>query len=197
MEIHSPFLLQDIKVGDSIAVSGACLTAVKIERQTFKVDVAPETLSKTTLGRIKAGDRVNLEGALRMGDRLSGHLVTGHVDGMGKVKARRTKANAILFTFGVPEELGRYIVPKGSVAVDGISLTVNACDRNTFEVSIIPHTASLTTLGFRQVGDLVNIETDMVAKYIERFTRHLAADPGKADMEMSVDEALLKKTGFL
>ena len=198
MEVQSEFPLQDIRVGDSIAVSGACLTAVEVEGNTFKVDVAPETLSKTTLGQIKVGDRVNLEGALRMGDRLSGHLVTGHVDGLGTVKARRPKGNAILFTFGVSEDLARYIVQKGSVAVDGISLTVNQCDPRTFEVSIIPHTASITTLGFRQVGDLVNIETDMVGKYIERFTQHLGPEASKGSGRVSsVDEALLEKTGFM
>lgn len=198
MDVHSEFPLQNVRVGDSIAVSGACLTAVEVKDNTFKVDVAPETLSKTTLGQIKVGDRVNLEGALCLGDRLSGHLVTGHVDGIGTVKARRPKANAMLFTFGVPEDLSRYIVQKGSIAVDGISLTVNGCDRRTFEVSIIPHTASITTMGFRQVGDLVNIETDMIGKYVERFTEYFAKKSTKGKNTVSsVDEALLEKAGFM
>ncbi len=198
MDVHGDFPLEGMRVGDSIAVSGACLTVVQAEQDSFRADVAPETLSKTTLSQIKVGDKVNLERALCLGDRLGGHLVTGHVDGIGTVKARRAKANAIIFAFGVSEELGYYIVQKGSVAIDGISLTVNACDRWGFEVSIIPHTASITTMGFRQVGDLVNIETDMVGKYVERFTQHFATEPaGPKDMVSSVDETLLKKTGFM
>ncbi|NVM56528.1 MAG: riboflavin synthase [Desulfobacterales bacterium] len=198
MDIQAGFPLNNVRIGDSIAVSGACLTVVHLQNDAFKVDVAPETLSKTTLGQIKVGDRVNLERALRLGDHLSGHLVTGHVDGIGKVTAKRTVGNATLFTFGISEDLSRYIVQKGSVAVDGISLTVNACYRAAFEVSIIPHTASITTMGFKKVGDMVNIETDMVGKYVERFTRHFAKGPKEAENRgSSVDEALLKKTGFM
>jgi len=198
MHVQGDFPLEGIRVGDSIAVNGACLTAVEIDESAFTVDVAPETLSRTTLGQIKVGDRVNLERALCLGDRLSGHLVTGHIDGMATVKSRRPLANAILFAFTVPEGLGRYIVEKGSVAIDGISLTVNACDQRGFEVSVIPHTAGITTMGLRRAGDLVNIETDMVGKYVERFTQHFvtaAANP--KDTASPVDESLLKKTGFM
>ncbi|MDY6839256.1 MAG: riboflavin synthase [Thermodesulfobacteriota bacterium] len=198
MHIQGDFPLEGIRVGDSIAVNGACLTAVKVDEKAFTVDVAPETLSRTTLGHIKVGHRVNLERALCLGDRLSGHLVTGHIDGIGRVKTRQPLANAILFAFTVPEALSRYIVEKGSVAIDGISLTVNTCDQRGFEVSIIPHTASITTMGLRRAGDLVNIETDMVGKYVERFTQHVVTAPAKSkEPGASVDETLLKKTGFM
>jgi riboflavin synthase len=191
--IQSDFPLDGVSVGDSIAVNGACLTAVRVEANRFEVDVAPETLSRSTMGNVKVRDKVNLERALRLGDRLDGHLVTGHVDGMGKIVAKHAAGNAVLFSFEASEALGRYIVEKGSVAVDGISLTVNTCDRKGFQVSVIPHTAEVTTLGFRKVGDSVNIETDVIGKYVERFTKKAR---GKEASGM-VDEAFLVKTGFM
>jgi riboflavin synthase len=198
MGIEADFSVDKIKIGDSIAVSGACLTLVHFQDNIFEVDVAPETLVKTTLGKAKRGDKVNLERALRLGDRLDGHMVTGHVDGVGVVKARRPLANAMLFAFGVPEALLRYIVQKGSVAVDGISLTVNACKRGAFDVSIIPHTAKMTTMGFKKVGDSVNIETDILGKYVERFTRHFANQYTETENKASpIDETLLTKAGFM
>jgi riboflavin synthase len=198
MGIEADIPMDEIKVGDSIAVSGACLTVVDFQDNIFEVDVAPETLSKTTLGQVKVGDRVNLERSLCLGNRLDGHLVTGHVDGVGMVRAKRPLANAVLFAFGVPESLSRYIVQKGSVAVDGISLTVNACKRTTFEVSIIPHTAKITTMGFKKVGDPVNIETDIIGKYVERFTQHSANTSTETeDTTSSVDKTLLAKAGFM
>lgn len=198
MGIEADFSVDKIKIGDSIAVSGACLTLVHFQDNIFEVDVAPETLLKTTLGKAKRGDKFNLERALRLGDRLDGHMVTGHVDGVGVVKARRPLANAMLFAFGVPEALLRYIVQKGSVAVDGISLTVNACKRGAFDVSIIPHTAKMTTMGFKKVGDSVNIETDIIGKYVERFTRHFANQYTETENKASpIDETLLTKTGFM
>ncbi len=198
MGIQPDFPMEQVRMGDSIAVSGTCLTIVDFQNNILGVDVAPETLSKTTLGPAKVGDRVNLEQALRFGDRLGGHLVSGHVDGVGVVNAKRPAANAILFTFGVPEALSRYIVLKGSIAVDGISLTVNTCNRISFEVSIIPHTAKITTMGFKKVGDPVNIETDMIGKYVERFTRPFSEIETRAkDVGSSVDENLLTKTGFM
>jgi riboflavin synthase len=136
---------------------------------------------------------VNLERALRLGDRLDGHLVTGHVDGTGKVTARQSAGNAVLFTFEASGSLCRYIVEKGSVAVDGISLTVNTCDQKGFQVSIIPHTGEVTTLGLRKVGDLVNIETDLIGKYVERFTKRAQGQ----QTSKPVDEALLVKAGFM
>ena len=196
MGIEADFPLDRTGVGDSICVSGACLTIVRFQENIFEVDVAPETLSKTTLGQARVGVRVNLERALRLGDRLDGHLVTGHVDCVGVVQAKRAVANATLFSFGMPEALSRYVVQKGSVAVDGISLTVNACKTSTFEVSIIPHTAKMTTIGLKRAGDPVNIETDVTGKYIERFTRHFAKVENK-DLYSSIDETLLTRTGFM
>jgi riboflavin synthase len=193
VEVRSDFDLTGVRIGDSIAVNGVCLTAVKTHHYSFTVEAAPETLAKSTMGGIKAGDRVNLERALRLGDRLDGHLVTGHVDGIGKVTARRPAGNAILFSFSVPSSLARFIVQKGSVAVDGTSLTVNACHPAGFEVSIIPHTAKITALDFRKIGDAVNIETDIIGKYVEQFTRNALGKSGGR----SVDEALLAKTGFI
>jgi riboflavin synthase len=198
MGIETDFPMDKVKVGDSIAVSGACLTVVRFQNNIFEVDVAPETLSKTILGQARVGDRVNLERALCLGDRLDGHLVTGHVDCVGTIQAKRPMANAVLFAFGVPEAFSRYIVQKGSVAVDGISLTVNDCKKRTFEVSIIPHTAKITTMGFKKTGDSVNIETDMIGKYVERFTKHFAkGHPQTGDTTSSIDENLLINTGFM
>jgi len=197
MGIQSPFSLENVRVGDSISVSGVCLTAVAVEDNTFQVDVAPETLSRSILGQTKVSDRVNLERALCLGDRLSGHLVTGHVDGIATVKARRPVANAVVFTFGVSEDIARYIVQKGSVAVDGVSLTVNACNPRSFEVSIIPHTVSITTIGLKNVGDMVNVEADMVGKYIERFIQHPAKGAEGPQGREGIDERMLTKAGFM
>jgi riboflavin synthase len=198
MGIKADFTMDSVVVGDSIAVSGACLTVVSFQNNTFEVDIAPETLSKTILDRTRVGDRVNLERALRLGDRLGGHLVSGHVDAVGAVKARQPVANAALFTFGVPESISRYIIKKGSVAVDGVSLTVNACTKDSFEVSIIPHTAKVTTIGLRKIGDSVNIETDIIGKYVERLTLPYGRGDKRAGVaESSIDEGLLAKTGFI
>ena len=193
--VEADFVLDQTKIGDSLAVSGACLTAVSVAGKRFEVDVSPETLAKTTFGKAKIGERVNLERALRLGDRLDGHLVSGHIDGMGTVKSKKPAGNAVVVTIGVAEPLLRYMIIKGSVAVDGISLTINDCDRNGFEVSIIPHTAKLTTIGFKNIGDLVNIENDMIGKYIERFITKMDGD--KSTGGTSIDMQFLAKTGFL
>jgi len=192
------FVLHQTKIGDSIAVNGACLTVVEIDGKRFYADLSPETIEKTTLGSAKIGDRVNLERALRFSDRIDGHLVSGHIDGLGTIKQKKHSGNAIVVTFAVPEALSRYMITKGSVAVDGISLTINKCDQNGFEVSIIPHTAKLTTMGFKHVGDLVNIETDMIGKYVERFlTQKKDAENGKEIAPSSIDQKFLERAGFL
>jgi len=195
--VEADLILDQIKIGASIAVSGACLTAVAIDGKRFKVDVAPETLAKTTLGKAKIGESVNLERALRLGDRLDGHLVSGHIDGMGVVKQKKPEGNAVVVTIGIPESLARYIIVKGSVAVDGISLTVNNCGRDSFEVSIIPHTARLTTIGFKNIGAPVNIETDMIGKYVERFVTAKRHPNNNDTGESSIDMQFLAKTGFI
>lgn len=196
--IESDVALDAAKIGDSIAVNGACLTAVKISGTRFEVDVSPETVQRTTFGSAKIGDRVNLERALRLSDRLDGHLVSGHIDGMGTIKSRQLTSNAIIITIEVPEALSRYMIKKGSVAVDGISLTINDCHRDSFEVSIIPHSAKITTIGFKKVGERVNIETDMIGKYVERFvTARFGDDQDMPTGKSSIDMQFLARTGFL
>ena len=196
--IDADFPLDQTKIGDSIAVSGACLTVVVVGGKRFEVDVSPETLAKTTFGMAKIGDRVNLERALRLSDRIDGHLVSGHIDGIGSVQQRKTIGNAIIVVIGVPEFLSRYMITKGSVAVDGISLTINNRARDCFDVSIIPHTAKLTTIGFKKAGDYVNIETDMIGKYIENFIAGKPANNiNKETGQPPVDMQLLAKTGFI
>jgi len=197
LTIEADCPLDQTKIGDSIALSGACLTAVVIDGKSFEVDVSPETLSKTTFGRAKIGDRVNLERALRLSDRIDGHLVSGHIDGIGSVKNMKTLGNAIIITFDVPEYLSHYMIKKGSVAVDGISLTINNCDKISFEVSIIPHTAKLTNIGLKKIGDHVNIETDMIGKYVERFIRNNNDDEEQKARKSSIDKQFLAKSGFL
>lgn len=156
-------------VGDSICVQGCCLTVVQFQDRGFAADLSRETLSLTTLGELRPGSRVNLEPSLRVGDPLGGHLVSGHVDGVGRVVAIREDARSSRIDVTVPEELARYIARKGSVAVDGVSLTVNEARDNLFGVNLIPHTQQVTTLGALAVGTRVNIEVDQMARYVERL----------------------------
>ncbi len=189
-EIKAPFDLSDTKLGDSIAVNGACLTVVDISGPCFAVDVSPETLSRTTLGELSVGSKVNLERALRLGDRLGGHLVSGHVDGVGQVISRQETGEFIFYTVKIPTELSKYVIEKGSIAIDGISLTVNEVFGAEIKLAIIPHTAKLTTMGFRHPGDRVNIEVDLIGKYIENLLRpYLKKD------KISLD--FLREHGFL
>ena len=198
LTIEADFPLDRTKIGDSISVSGACLTAVKIDGKRFEVDVSPETLQITTFGQAKVGERLNIERALRLSDRIDGHLVSGHIDGVGIVKKRESLSNAIIVTIGVDESLTQYMIAKGSVAMDGISLTINARESDNFSVSVIPHTAQLTTIGFKNKGDRVNIETDMIGKYVERF---ISGRPDRSkenrSKQGSIDHAYLVKTGFI
>jgi riboflavin synthase len=198
LTIDADYTLDQTKIGDSIAVNGACLTVVKVNLKRFEVDLSPETLAVSTFERAKLGDRVNLERAMRLSDRIDGHLVLGHVDGIGVIKARKKLGNAVMVTIGVPEAVSRYMIPKGSIAIDGISLTINACESKRITVSIIPHTAEKTTIGMKQNGDPVNIETDMIGKYVERFTQ-VGSIPGskKTDQSPGIDVEFLAKSGFL
>ena len=197
LTFDADFVLDQTKIGDSISVSGVCLTVIMIDGKRFQVDVSPETFARTTFLRAKIGDRVNLERALRLSGRIDGHLVSGHIDGIGTVKRKQNTGNAVIFTIGVPESLSRYMVKKGSVAVDGISLTINNCGRDSFNVSIIPHTAKLTTMGLSKVGNPVNIETDMIGKYVERFVNKMQYSDREKEAGQSVDMQFLAKTGFL
>ena len=157
--------------GASVAVNGACLTVVKKGSKSFTVDVSPETLQRTSLETLTIGSMVNLERPMRLADRLGGHLVTGHVDGVGAVAAIERQGEFTIVTFDVPAPLGALLVPKGSVAVDGISLTVNVCRKQRFSVAIIPFTLRHTNLRARRVGDKVNVETDLIGKYVQSFMR--------------------------
>jgi riboflavin synthase len=159
----------DVAIGDSICVAGVCLTAVAIDATGIAADVSNETLSCTTLGTLKSGDCVNLEKSLRLADRLGGHLVSGHVDGVGRVVAVEPDARSQRWTIEVPPELSRYIAAKGSVCIDGVSLTVNEVASNRFGVNLIPHTIGATTFQYRHIGDAVNIEVDLIARYVERL----------------------------
>ena len=159
--------LRGLATGESIAINGACMTAVHARGGAFAVDVSRESLRRTTLGGLAPGDPVNLERSLRLGDRLSGHLVFGHVDGIGRVGSITPEGESALYRFSLPAALGRFLVEKGSIAVDGISLTVFDCTPRSFTVAVIPHTAAVTTLGSRRPGDRVNIESDMLARYVD------------------------------
>ncbi len=192
--ITTDFKLEGAKIGDSIAVNGACLTAVTLADHSFEADVSPETVSKTTFNNIKIGDNVNIERALRFSDRLDGHLVSGHIDGVGKIKGRKKAGNAVIINIEVTGALSRYIIQKGSIAVDGVSLTINKRVKNSFEVSIIPHTSKITTIAVKKPGDPVNIETDMIGKYVERF---LNQSDNKETDRKPIDMEFLAESGFL
>lgn len=167
--IDAPWDGSDLKIGDSVAVNGVCLTVTTKSGQGFTAYASSETLGRTNLNLLKTGDKVNLEKALRMNDFLSGHIVLGHVDGLGKIREKTVRADSIVCGVEVAPELSRYLVEKGSVAIDGVSLTVNRCDKNRFYVNIIPHTAQETVLKIKKIGDTVNIETDILGKYVEKL----------------------------
>ena len=158
--------------GDSIAVAGCCLTALDLDAEGFTADLSPETLARTSLGKLAEGSRVNLEPALALGDSLGGHLVTGHVDGLAELIAHDPVGDNTVMTFTVPDELSRYIAAKGSVTLDGVSLTVNSVSGPRFTVNLVPHTLKVTTLGTLELGDRVNLEIDLIARYLERMLGH-------------------------
>jgi len=171
LTIATAFDTAAITIGASIACSGACLTVVAVEPGAFAVQASAETLTCTTLGDWEEGTPVNLEKSLRLGDELGGHLVLGHVDGTARIVERRPEAESVRFAFEAPEELAPFIAPKGSVALDGVSLTVNEVARNRFGVNIIPHTLACTNLGTLQAGQRMNLEVDLIARYVARLLR--------------------------
>jgi riboflavin synthase len=171
LSIGTPRALPGLAVGESIGVNGACLTVVSRSGRRFTADVSPETLKRTTLGRLSPGTRVNLERALRMGDRLGGHIVQGHVDGVGRLEAITPDGDWVVYRFSTPRTLSPYLVEKGSIAVDGVSLTVFGCRGPSFTVALIPHTIAATTLGERKAGEHVNLEADVLLKQIEAMLR--------------------------
>jgi riboflavin synthase len=168
--ISASKVLEGSQLGDSIAVNGTCLTITRIERDSFSVEVMPETLRRTNLGQLRSSHQVNLERALGLGARLGGHLVQGHVDATGRLLMLTPEADALLARYWAPPEVMRYIVPKGFIAVDGVSLTVVDCDVTTFQVALVGFTREHTNLAQRRPGDLVNLEVDIIAKYVERLT---------------------------
>ena len=162
-------IISDLKIGDSIAVNGACLTIVNMDKKSFMVELSPETLEKTNFMKITIGENVNLERPLRLNDRLGGHLVSGHIDGVGQLIGKRQEGNSIIMKFSVPSDFKKYLIPKGSIAIDGISMTAVDIHENQFTIAVIPHTLKVTSLGHKKIGDDVNLEFDLIAKYIERF----------------------------
>ncbi|PZF76358.1 riboflavin synthase [Aestuariivirga litoralis] len=171
-EITTAYDLGTVDMGASIACNGCCLTVIEKGPDWFAIQASAETLSKTTLGDWGKGTRINLERALRIGDELGGHIVSGHVDGLGEIVSITPEGDSVRFRFRVPDELARFIAPKGSVAIDGTSLTVNEVEGNHFGVNIIPHTQAVTTWGSMKVGQRVNIEIDMLARYVARLTEY-------------------------
>jgi riboflavin synthase len=192
--LEAGFDLTDPEEGESIAVNGTCLTARDISGRRFLVDVSPESLARTGLGSLEVGSRVNLERALRLADRLGGHLVSGHVDGMGRVEERKALGDFTLFTFSLDASLTKYVIEKGSITIDGVSLTVNSCEGTRFSVSIIPHTMAVTTLGTLQQGDRVNLEVDIIGKYVEKLLAEQSVDGGGGSR---INPAFLAEHGFL
>ena len=183
----------DLNIGDSIAVNGLCLTIVEIEKNIFSMDVSPESFNRSNLKLLKIGDKVNLEKAITSNGRFGGHLVSGHIDGTGIVKKIKKEYNSLCISFSVPKNLLPYIVEKGSIAIDGISLTINAVWDSGFNVMVIPHTRNVTNLKYCGIGDVVNIEVDIIAKYVEGFLKK-DIDKNKGSR---IDLEFLSKHGFI
>ncbi len=188
LAVSASLVLEGTAIGDSICVNGVCLTVVEMDDSAFSADVANETLKVTNLGDLHAGQKVNLERALRLSARIGGHLVTGHVDAVGRIREKKQEGNSWRMFIETPERALPYIINKGSVAVDGISLTVADVEKTGFSIAMIPHTAKLTTLGYKSTGDSVNLETDIIGKYVERLLA------GRVEGDVSLE--LLKKSGF-
>jgi riboflavin synthase len=188
LTISASLVLESTAIGDSICVNGVCLTVVEMNKNEFSADVAVETLRVTNLGELKFGAKVNLERALQLSARIGGHLVSGHVDAIGRIREKREEGNGWRIFIDAPETVLRYVIRKGSIAVDGISLTVADVDTSGFSIAMIPHTAKLTTLGYKTAGDSVNLESDIIGKYVERLL--------SGRVEGGVNLELLKKAGF-
>lgn len=199
MNIAAKKVLSDVALGDSIAVNGVCLTVTSYTNLSFTVDLMPETVRATSLNGLGRGAKVNLERAMSAEGRFGGHFVSGHVDGIGKIISKEPKDNAVYFTIEVSDDLRHYMIHKGSVAVDGTSLTIFGVDENSFTISIIPHTIEETIIGSKGVGDIVNIECDMIGKYIEQFITRKKSPPRKSSQpikQTSLSEQFLSEHGF-
>jgi len=194
LTILASTVMSDLKIGDSVSVDGICLTVVSRSERDFSVEVSPETLSVTTLGNFAVGLPVNLERAMKLNERIGGHLVAGHVDGVGVIRSRHQDANAIMLAIEAPPHILRYCVVKGSITVDGISLTINDVNEKGFSVAIIPHTAKMTTLGLKRETDPVNLESDLIGKYVERLLQERGQLPKPT---ISIDKDYLQKRGLI
>ncbi|MGM9529959.1 MAG: riboflavin synthase [Phascolarctobacterium sp.] len=190
-------VLDNLKIGDSVAVNGACLTVVRMDDSGFTADVMPETVRLTNIGSLQPGSRVNLERTLRLCDGLDGHIVSGHVEGLGTISEQRPEGIAVVVTISAPPELLKYIIKKGSIAIDGISLTVTEVTDTSFSVSLIPHTAKETTLGLKKVGDSVNLETDILGKYVERMLTWNSAHAQQKGKSDTLNMKTLLENGFV
>ncbi|MCH6557687.1 MAG: riboflavin synthase [Nitrospirae bacterium] len=195
LTILASTVMETLTVGASVSVNGACLTVVAVGDREFSAEVSRETLSVTALGRLITSAPVNLERALKINERIDGHLVSGHVDGVGTLTSRRQEGNAIVLRIEAPKEVLRYCVPKGSITVDGASLTINELNDRSFSVAIIPHTAKMTTLGVKQAGETVNLEADLIGKYVERLLQERGDLPPKP--APAIDREYLQKRGLI
>ena len=193
--VRVPPSISGCRPGDSLSIEGVCLTVTAVKGNLFTVDISAETLARSTLGSLKQGSPINLERALSLSDRLGGHLVSGHVDGTGTIDKIDKPQGAWILGVTIAQDLSRYLIEKGSVAVDGISLTVNKCFGKSFEVTIVPHTAQVTTISKKRRGDRVNVEVDMIAKYIEKFLSHDNTAIPK-ESAPGIDRELLLRYGF-
>lgn len=177
LSIEAPAIMQGVRIGDSIATNGVCLTATRVDDAGFCADVMHETLRRSSLGALSAGSTVNLERAMPANGRFGGHIVSGHIDGTGRITSTRRDDVAVWYDIEVPEAITRYVVEKGSIAIDGVSLTVARVSENGFSISMIPHTADVTALGRKRAGDIVNLECDIIGKYVERLLSSGRASP--------------------
>lgn len=196
LTIKAEKILDDMQVGDSVATNGVCLTVVGIAGSSFQADVMHETMRRSSLGKLKTGSRVNLERAMRADARFGGHMVAGHIDGTGIITDVRKDDNAVWYTIVAEPRILHYVIEKGSIAIDGISLTVATVSKEDFSVSIIPHTLQETTLAHRRAGDLVNLENDMVGKYIEKFLTEGVQGGAQKDAS-HIDKNFLARNGFI
>jgi riboflavin synthase len=194
LKVAARLILDDAKLGDSIAVNGVCLTITRINGTEISFDVSAETLRRSNLGTLKRGNRVNLERALAADGRFGGHMVSGHIDGTGTLIEKRDEGNAVIFTFQAPPTIMHYLIEKGSIAIDGISLTIAGLNNDSFNVAVIPHSLQQTTLGANKIGAIVNLENDLIAKYIEKLI-----PPGKdknSKSKSGLNLNMLQKHGF-
>ena len=195
MEIKCNKVLEDTKIGDSIATNGVCLTVKEKSSSSFKAEVMGETLAKSNLGSLKVGDKLNLERALRLSDRLGGHIVSGHIDGVGKIVSIKEESNGTWFTISAPKDVLKYIIYKGSIGIDGISLTVADVNEEAFKVSVIPHTIENTILIDKQINSKVNLECDLIGKYLEKFI-NIKNEEQEIKETSNITMDFLMKNGF-